>query len=105
MTKIHQAKGITSGKFEQPAGLVWESYCTITGMLPGAQCAGHTAFTFYKEGTQPTKICDGHGGSVDPSPDPNPDATTTEPNSNPNQSETTTDPSQQPNPPEPDPEG
>ena len=105
MTKIHQAKGITSGKFEQPAGLVWESYCTITGMLPGAQCAGHTAFTFYKEGTQPTNICDGHGGSVDPSPDPNPDATTTEPSSNPNQSETTTDPSQQPNPPEPDPEG
>ncbi len=100
MTQIHQAKGITSGKFEQPSGLVWKSYCTVTGMLPAAQCADCTAQIFFKDGTEPTELCTGHSETETPTNGDDPEApanqTTTA------QEESTTAEENNPDPPEPE---
>lgn len=94
MTQIHQLKGITSGKFEVPDGIVQEVYCKESGLLPGVDCP--RAATYYKDGTQPKKPCTEHEGEYLPEPEPLPDPEQpTDPNQNPEQP---TDPTQNPEP-------
>lgn len=65
MNAIHAQKGYTSGSFEQPEGLVRVTYCIDSGKLPCEYCAldprgSRLTSTYFKEGTQPTEICDRH---------------------------------------------
>ncbi len=65
MTQLHQMKGITEGTFDKPSGLVYTAVCTKSGKLPGPYCAtdqsGNAVESFYyKEGTQPTEVCNVH---------------------------------------------
>jgi len=65
MSRIHEMKGLSSGEFAKPSGIVSCAVCTKSGMLPGPYCStdqqGSCVQTFYyKEGTQPTKTCDVH---------------------------------------------
>ncbi len=65
MTQVHQLKGITKSSFEQPSGIVSRSVCWKSGKLPGPYCStdpqgGCIETFYYKEGTQPTEVCNVH---------------------------------------------
>lgn len=65
MNKIHAIKGKTSGKFEQPDGMVQVTYCVDSGKLPTEICnkdprGNRTATAYFRAGTEPTEKCDCH---------------------------------------------
>ena len=65
MNKIHVAKGLTDGEFEQPEGMVQVTYCIDSGKLPCEICyndprGGRVATGWFRAGTEPTETCDCH---------------------------------------------
>ncbi len=59
MQQIHADKKLPAKGFDSATGIVSATYCTETGKLPGELC-GSVRTSYFKSGTQPTEVCDGH---------------------------------------------
>ena len=72
MSKVHQS--LPYQQFTQLSDLVQVSYCTVSGKLPTAACAGHVATAWLAASDAPTTYCDTCRIVVpdpEPSDDPN----------------------------------
>ncbi|MBQ7352974.1 MAG: PBP1A family penicillin-binding protein [Clostridia bacterium] len=63
MTAFHQ--NVKSGCFNTPKNIVEREFCADSGLLPSNACSNdlrgsRTMLGYYKEGTEPEKICDIH---------------------------------------------
>ena len=70
MSKVHQ--GVPYQQFTQLSDLVQVSYCTVSGKLPTAACAGHVATAWMSASDAPTSYC-GTCRIVEPDPEPSDD--------------------------------
>lgn len=66
------SKNQTKKEFNVPDSVTSVKVCQTTGMLPSSECK--TRYSYFAEGTEPTKRCSGHGsfGSLTPT-EANPD--------------------------------
>ncbi len=66
MSQIHQAEGLTNKSFEKPDGLVTQTYCSVTGLLPSSLCSqdyygyGTHSDLAAADFTPPTGTCTAH---------------------------------------------
>ena len=90
MEKVHADLAVK--EFEKPTGIIEEKICTSTGKLASSGCS--SSVEYFISGTEPSKLCTGHGGkkSSSETPEPSNGADKTDGNSN-NENQATQEPS------------